>query len=203
MFAHILSQESVIALLDFRSPLWSRLLGRGLSLLALPAVRRQKLFEDLLNVTATPDRWLPEISFDTTAENQLTAAAASASASGSGGSSDAAPSALSGAPGVFAQMCAALRATPDLQLRNRTGEVTWKATLKGVANRGAQGLPGPFRQSLSELASDLRKTSPNTVSDHFLHITVFFSVSLTRIYFCWLWGIAKQTAVDSVSKYGQ
>jgi len=70
-------------------------------------------------------------------------------------------------------MCAALKVTAETQLRNRTGEVTWKATLKGMANRGAQGLPGPFRQSLTELAKDLRKHEPA----HALHSVPKFGQS--------------------------
>lgn len=159
--------DAALMLLDFHSSVWPQMLGG--SVLMLPHAARYRLFDELLNVTASPERWLPEFPFTTLKERalakELAADVASGGSSGlaSPGSSTGA-SASSGDSGVgdddsdstWQQLCKALRVTPEAHLRGKLGDVTWKARFKGLHNRGAEGLPGPFRQSLTEICADLR-----------------------------------------------
>jgi hypothetical protein len=60
---------------------------------------------------------------------------------------------------MFAQVCGSLRLTGVANLCGQVGDVTWRARFRGQAHSGAEGLPGPFRQSLSEICHALRDTS--------------------------------------------
>ena len=44
---------------------------------------------------------------------------------------------------------------PVKKLRTQVGKVTWHTRFKGGLHSGAAGLPGPFRQSLTEVCTDL------------------------------------------------
>jgi hypothetical protein len=46
--------------------------------------------------------------------------------------------------------------TSAAQLRGRLNDITFKAKFRGISHRGAEGLPGPFRQALTEISSDIR-----------------------------------------------
>lgn len=56
---------------------------------------------------------------------------------------------------TFSQLVKQLAATLPAHLRSKLGDITFKARFKGQFNRGAEGLPGPFRQVLSEVCEDL------------------------------------------------
>ena len=145
------SLDNALMLLDFASSLWPLLLGG--SMLLLPHAARYRLFDELLNVTASPERWLPEFPFTTLKERAL--AKELAMDLGASPSSPPAPE-DNESDSTWQQLCKALKVTPEAHLRGKLGDVTWKARFKGLHNRGAEGLPGPFRQSLTEICSDLR-----------------------------------------------
>jgi E3 ubiquitin-protein ligase HERC2 len=63
------------------------------------------------------------------------------------------------AKSMFSQVCASLRVTSAADLCGPVGDVSWRAKYRGMANSGAAGLPGPFRQCLSEISECLRITS--------------------------------------------
>lgn len=123
---------NVLAFLDFSSPLWARALPPacgGAGLLALPGAHRQRLFDHMVAMTASHGRWLPELVLE----------------------SHASPAA---AP--FARLCEMFRASPAWGARGKPGDVGWKARYTGAAFVGAEGLPGPFRQSVTDVCADLR-----------------------------------------------
>lgn len=148
------SLDNALMLLDFASSLWPLLLGG--SMLLLPHAARYRLFDELLNVTASPERWLPEFPFTTLKERALAKELAMDAAAAP---SSPLPPEENEADSTWQQLCKALKVTPEAHLRGKLGDVTWKARFKGLHNRGAEGLPGPFRQSLTEICSDLRTSA--------------------------------------------
>jgi hypothetical protein len=158
------SLDAALMLVDFHSSVWPQLLGG--SVLMLPHAARYRLFDELINVTASPERWLPEFPFTTQKERAL----AKELAADNGSAITAAPvdSTDDESDTTWQQLCKALKVTPEAHLRGKLGDVTWKARFKGLHNRGAEGLPGPFRQSLTEICSDIRAAATNKVAGSIL-----------------------------------
>jgi hypothetical protein len=157
--------ESGMLLIDFNSPLWGVVFGVS-SLLFLPSSYRSRMFTEILNSTATPDRNMPEFIFQTHKEKVLE----NNTSSSSNDTNASENSDLS----VWEQLCSSLGQCSVANLRGRLGDVSWKARFGGLHNRGAEGLPGPFRQSITELCAELRKTNvdksllipcPNAIHD--------------------------------------
>jgi hypothetical protein len=208
--------DSALMLLDFHSSVWPQLLGG--SMLVLPHAARYRLFDELLNVTASPERWLPEFPFTTLKERDLArelAADVAASNDSSNAAGLASPTGASesncngglddDSDSTWQQLCKALRVTPEAHLRGKLGDVTWKARFKGLHNRGAEGLPGPFRQSLTEICADLRAAAaaslPGTIlipSPNFV-----FDTGLDRNKLILHPGAASSDGGDSCYRFGQ
>jgi hypothetical protein len=146
------SMDQLLPLIDFSSTIWDVILGHNM--VVIPVTRRLKLFDNILNGTATIDRWLPDFSFTPPAEQQMDSNSSSSTSSSSLPSTEG---------GYFAQLCMNLKGVHDQHLRGRVGDVLWRARFKGLLNKGAEGLPGPFRQSLTEICADLRRTSTTSL----------------------------------------
>jgi len=149
------SVEQCLPLVDFSSIIWPLLLQFPISI--IPSSKRLDYFNVLLGKTATPDRWVPEFVFNTLQEQSVGLR-----------SSGEAP------VGMFDQLAQSLHVTPEAHLRGKIGEVTWKARFKGITNRGMEGLPGPYRMSLTQVCADLRANcgksglflqSPNLINE--------------------------------------
>jgi hypothetical protein len=107
---------------------------------------RTAVFEMILRATVTRNRSRPEIAF-----HRYNTGLPGAGAIGQ----DPQP--------MFDQLCDSfIKSRLHVRAASLRGEVeavTWKTVLGGALNQGAAGLPGPFRQAISEICGDLTKAA--------------------------------------------
>ena len=138
MLAKLAKLDKIVPMVDFQSPFWNYTMKATPR--NIPAEQRFRIFDHLVAITATPDRFLPEVIFNASNDPHGESA--------------------------FIQMCKTLRTTDEIHLRGKLGDVAWKARFRGEAFRGAEGLPGPFRQSMTDICADLRRVlkAPRDIS---------------------------------------
>ena len=146
--------RSEVLRVDFNSPFWA--LAMGCSPLALPPAARFALLDDIINATANPDKTQPEFILHTSKDAALEAAALSSS-------SVAAHSSADDSTSVMRQLFLQLSNTSPTHFLHKLGEISFKALFKGPFHRGAQGTPGPFRQVLTDVCADLRRSTPTSL----------------------------------------
>ena len=139
-----------VMLVDFNSPFWA--LAMGCSPLTLPPAHRYALFDDIINTTANADKTQPEFILYTPKDKALEHAALSAPATTHSDDSS-----------VMRQLFLQLSNTSPSHFRHKLGEISFKALFKGPFHRGAQGTPGPFRQVLTDVCADLRRSSATSL----------------------------------------
>ena len=141
-----------VMLMDFNSPFWA--LAMGCSSLTLPPAHRYALFDDVINATANADKTQPEFILYTPKDKALESAALSSSVTAHASADEAS---------VMRQLFLQLSNTSPTHFRHKLGEISFKALFKGPFHRGAQGTPGPFRQVLTDVCADLRRSSPTSL----------------------------------------
>ena len=153
--------SQAVLLMDFHSSFWPLMLG-GASPLILPSTYRSHLFDEVINATTSIERTQPEFIFSTSKDKALEA------------SSSTSPTSLSGFDSVLSQLFSQLSVTSPHHFRIKMNDIPFKAMFKGAFHRGAQGTPGPFRQALTDVCADLRRSSPTSLlipCPNFVHDT--------------------------------
>ena len=159
------SYKAGVLLVDFNSPFWA--LAMGCSPLTLPPAHRYALFDDIINSTANADKTQPEFILYTPKDKALEAAALTSTSSST-------PHSTADDTSVMRQLFLQLSNTSPTHFRHKLGEISFKALFKGPFHRGAQGTPGPFRQVLTDVCADLRRTSATSLlipCPNFIHDT--------------------------------
>jgi len=126
----------------------------ALSYRNMPQAARLRLLDEILNSTCIGERWMPEFVFD---EHDIAVVSGSAAPFGVGARVCARKQLM------FSQLVDRLQITPQEHLRCRVGEVAWKTKFTGAAFQGAEGLPGPFRQSLTLICASLTTQLARTI----------------------------------------